>query len=222
MSIVVAKNLVKEYHLGETVTKAVNGIDLLVEEGEFLAITGKSGSGKSTLLYQLSLLDTPTSGEVFIAGESSKNLINGERTAMRLSMFGYVFQEYALVPELTALENVSVPLLMQGCRGNGCIDRAKDVLTQVGLGERLGNRPSQLSGGEQQRVSIARALVNKPRILFADEPTANLDSVTSHTIMDILTKLHDEGLTIIMITHEREYAQLAKRQIELEDGKIIS
>lgn len=212
------KDIVKEYTVGKVVTRAVDGVSFDVHKGEFIAITGKSGSGKSTLMYQISLLDTPTSGNVYFKGEEASTWISKKRVATRLSEFGFVFQDYALVPELTALENVALPHFMHtGCFGE-CSQQAVDMLKRVGLGERLHNRPSQLSGGEQQRVSIARALVNNPAILFADEPTANLDSETSKVIMDIFQELHERGLTIVMVTHELEYAEMAERIISMKDG----
>ena len=221
MSIIKTTGLVREYVIGQNITRAINGVDLEVKKGEFIAITGKSGSGKSTLLYQLSLLDQPTSGVVYVQGEDTTSFTNKERTERRLNLFGYVFQDYALVPELNAIENVLIPLMMQGYTRASCFAGAKEMLEKVGLGDKLNNLPSQLSGGEQQRVSIARALVNNPQVLFADEPTANLDSHTSGMIMDTLTDLNATGLTIVMVTHEKEYAGKAQRIIELRDGVIV-
>jgi ABC-type lipoprotein export system ATPase subunit len=216
------RNLKKHYKIGSVVTRAVDGISLTIGTGEFVAIEGKSGSGKSTLLHLLSLLDKPTEGNVLISGKDTVGFDRPTRVGMRLTTFGYVFQDYALIPELSALENVLLPHFMRtGCYGD-CRVRGTELLEQVGLGERLNNRPSQLSGGEQQRVAIARALVNKPSILFADEPTANLDSDTSETIMDIIGGLHEQGLTVIMVTHEPDYAARAKRIITLADGKVVS
>jgi putative ABC transport system ATP-binding protein len=222
MYVIEAKNLIKEYRIGEVVTQALAGVSLAVSAGEFVSIEGRSGAGKSTLLYQLGLLDEPTSGEVLVKGNDTALLSEKERTQIRLSTFGYVFQDYALIPELTAEENVAIPLISQGCSFGKCYVRARDVLERVGLGSRLTNRPSQLSGGEQQRVSIARALVNSPHVLFADEPTANLDSETSEVVMDLFRELHEAGQTLVMVTHEPEYAQRAQRIISMSDGKIIS
>ncbi|MBP9759944.1 MAG: ABC transporter ATP-binding protein [Candidatus Pacebacteria bacterium] len=211
----------KHFTIGDVVTRAVDGVSIQVHEGEFVAIDGKSGSGKSTLLHLLSLLDRPTGGEVRIAGKDTSTFPREQRVAMRLTTFGYVFQDYALIPELTALENVLLPHFMQtGCYNN-CTTRGEELLARVGLAERLHNLPSQLSGGEQQRVAIARALVNTPRILFADEPTANLDSDTSETIMGIIEELHKQGLTVLLVTHEPEYAARALRTITLTDGKVV-
>jgi len=183
---------------------------------------GRSGAGKSTLLYQMSLLDEPTSGEVIIDEEDTSTLSIEEKTLFRLAELGYVFQDYALLPEMTALENVALPLLMQGISEEKAYAKAKEHLVKVGVGERLNNLPSKLSGGEQQRVSIARAIAHDPKILFADEPTANLDNESSRIIMEIFKELHKEGQTIIMVTHEAEYSKIAERIVHLDDGKIVS
>jgi putative ABC transport system ATP-binding protein len=220
MELLRAEKLVKEYRIGENITRAIDGISLIINSGEFVAIEGKSGSGKSTLLYQLSLLDHPTFGEVFLKRKTTKDYTSDERGMARLNVFGYVFQDYALVPELTAIENVLLPLFMQGCTLKNCRRVAEEKLIQVGLENRLNNRPSQLSGGEQQRVSIARALVNGPEVLFADEPTANLDTETSKKVLDILIDLNKKGLTVVMVTHEKDYATVAGRRVKLRDGKI--
>jgi len=211
----------KHFTIGDVMTRAVDGISIRINEGEFVAIDGKSGSGKSTLLHILSLLDRPTSGEVRVSGKDTSIFTRGERVSMRLTTFGYVFQDYALIPELTALENVLLPRFMQtGCYGS-CSKRGEELLDRVGLTSRLHNLPSQLSGGEQQRVAIARALVNKPQVLFADEPTANLDSDTSETIMGIIKELHGQGITVLMVTHEPDYAARAERIITLTDGRVV-
>lgn len=216
------KNLTKSFKDGESEIKVLKGIDFKAETGEFVAIMGRSGAGKSTLLYQMSLLDEPTSGEIFIDGKDMSTLSIEEKTGFRLSQLGYVFQDYALLPEMTALENVALPLLMQGVPEKKAYDRASEHLKKVGLGERLHNLPSKLSGGEQQRVSIARAIAHDPKILFADEPTANLDNESSKLVIDIFKELHKEGQTIIMVTHEQEYSHAAERIIRIDDGKIIS
>lgn len=219
--LIETKHLAKRYVIGEVVTHALADVSIAVAPGEFVAIDGKSGSGKSTLLHLLSLLDRPTDGAVFVHGTNTSTFSRNKRMEMRLSSFGYVFQDYALIPELTALENVVLPhYMLTGCFDD-CTTRGTELLEQVGLGARLHNRPNQLSGGEQQRVAIARALVNKPNILFADEPTANLDSETSETIISIIRTLHEEGLTVLMVTHEPEYARRAERIITLSDGKVV-
>lgn len=217
-----AKDIHKTFVRGDVENHVLKGITLHVDEGEFISIIGKSGAGKSTFMYQLSLLDHPTSGKVVVDGVDIETLSSRERTAFRLNKLGYIFQTYALLPELTATENVMVPLLMRGTRKADAADRAAETLEQVGLGHRLTNLPSQLSGGEQQRVSIARAIANKPKILFADEPTANLDSETSQTVIDVMKALHKDGQTIVMVTHEIEYAEQSQRIITLSDGKILS
>jgi putative ABC transport system ATP-binding protein len=217
-----AKKLTKTFFAGDAEIRALNSVSVAVQDGEFVAITGRSGSGKSTLLYQMSALDVPTSGAVVMDGVNITSLSERERTDFRLNVLGYVFQDYALLPELTAIENVMVPLLMQGMTMAAARRKSITALEQVDLMDRVENRPSQLSGGQQQRVSIARAIAHDPRILFADEPTANLDSETSRRVLDIFLSLHKRGQTILMVTHEPEYAALAERQIELSDGDIVS
>jgi putative ABC transport system ATP-binding protein len=219
--MIIVKNLVKKFINGETSLVAINNLSFEVETGEFLSIIGRSGSGKSTLLYQLGLLDHPTSGEIFIDDIKVTNLYSDKRTEYRLNNLGYVFQDYALLPTLTALENVSVPLLMRGFSISEAYKKGKRALDKVGLSKKYNNLPSMLSGGEQQRVSIARAIVNEPKILFADEPTANLDSETSKLVLDSFTELNQNGQTIIMVTHEKEYAAIGDRTLELKDGNIV-
>jgi len=215
------KNLTKKFINGETVLIANNDLSFDVHSGEFLSIIGKSGSGKSTLLYQLGLLDHPTSGEIIMEGENVTNLYGEERTKYRLNNLGYVFQDYALIPTLNARENVAVPLLMRGFSIPQAYKKAESALDKVGLSKKYLNLPNMLSGGEQQRVSIARAIVNEPKILFADEPTANLDSETSKIVLDSFMELNKMGQTIIMVTHEKEYAVIGNRTLELKDGNII-
>jgi putative ABC transport system ATP-binding protein len=200
--VIEVKNITKTYVTGSIETKVLKGIDLDVKPGEWLAIMGKSGAGKSTLMYQMSLLDVPTSGEILVEGRDILEMNEVEKTDFRLTELGYVFQDYALVPELSAVENVMVPLIMQGLAVTEAKDLAAKSLDRIGLGHRLGNRPSQLSGGEQQRVSVARATAQNPRILFADEPTANLDNVSSEGVIDVMRELHAEGQTIVMVTHK--------------------
>lgn len=220
MAIITVQNLIKTYTNGEVETHVLKGVDLEIQQGEFVAIMGKSGAGKSTLMYQMSLLDYPTQGAVIIDGTNVLDLSEIERTDFRLKKLGYVFQDYALVPELTALENVIVPLLMEGVSEQDAQERGKKALQDLGLLDKENNRPNQLSGGEQQRVSIARAIVQNPKILFADEPTANLDSVSSRAVLDALVSLHKEGQTIVMVTHEDEYTTECDKIIYLVDGKI--
>lgn len=206
---------------GEIETKVLKGIDFHAEEKDFIAIMGRSGAGKSTFLYQMSMLDDPTTGSIVIDGKDVIGLASEKRSQFRLKNLGYVFQDYALLPDLTAIENVALPLLMKGEGKSLAYRHAKEVLEKVGLGHRLTNIPANLSGGEQQRVSIARAIVHKPKILFADEPTANLDNYSSKQVMEIFQELNKGGQTIIMVTHEEEYAKMAKRIVHLDDGKIV-
>ena len=216
------RGLIKTYGKGDLETRVLKGITLSIGSGEWVAIMGRSGAGKSTLMYQISLLDEPTEGEIYINGKEVHRMTEKEKMLFRLVQFGFVFQDYALMPELTALENVLIPLLMENLSVEAATKKAEDALRRVGLGHRLGNLPSQLSGGEQQRVSIARAIAERPQILFADEPTANLDHESSGTVMQIFKELHDEGQTIVMVTHEEEYGKMADRVIRLDDGRIIS
>ena len=215
------KNLKKIYP-GKVPTLALKGFSFQVPSGEFMALTGRSGSGKSTLLHQLGLLDTPTEGSIMIDGIDVLAFSDAQKTRFRLSSLGYVFQEYALIAEFTALENVLLPAMALGDANDGKRNRAKELLSLVELENRFEYYPNELSGGQQQRVAIARALINHPKILFADEPTANLDTQSAQTVLDIFLKLNkEEKLTIIMVTHEPEYAKLAQRNIELLDGEII-
>lgn len=218
--MITTKGLERTFTSGAGVTRVLKGIDFTAEDGEFVAIMGRSGAGKSTFLYQLSLLDYPTAGELRINGKDTHTMSEAERVSFRLHNFGYVFQDYALLPELTAIENVALPLLMQGKPHKKAYAEAEAALTKMNLGHRLGNLPSQLSGGEQQRVSIARSVAHQPHVLFADEPTANLDNESSRTVMDIFLELNRAGQTIIMVTHEEEYARLAERLVVLDDGRI--
>ncbi len=217
-----AKNLVKTYGAGELAITVLKNIDLEIQSGEFVAIVGPSGAGKSTLLYQLSLLDEPTSGEIHIDRVRTSRLSQAEKTLLRLERLGYVFQDYALLPELTSEENVALPILMQGVSYSAAARKAHLALERVGLSEKRHSLPSQLSGGQQQRVSIARAIAHNPQILFADEPTANLDSANGDVVMQAFLDLHREGQTIVMVTHENEYARHAKRVVTLKDGIIVS
>lgn len=215
------KNLLKTYKTKDIETPVLRGIDLEVKAGEFIGIMGKSGAGKSTFMYQIGLLDHPTSGEIVLNGVNTENMTTEERTQMRLSELGYVFQDYALIPELSSTENVMIPLLMQGYSHEEAKKISQNMLTKVGLSHRTDNKPSQLSGGEQQRVSIARAMAHNPKILFADEPTANLDTASGHSIIELFKEIHSKGQTIVMVTHEEEYAKYCDRIVYLEDGKIV-
>jgi len=214
------KNLKRTYQ-GKVLVEALKGVSFEVKKGEFMAIMGRSGSGTSTLLHQLGLLDSPTAGEIITDGVDVLKLSDRQKTSFRLKELGYVFQEYALLPEFTALEAVSLPLMMQGVRRREYIRKAADVLERVGLKERLRHLPRELSGGEQQRVAVARAIVSNPKILYADEPCANLDSESSETVLELLRNLNRElGQTIVMVTHEPEDKKYVERVIWLKDGLI--
>ena len=215
------RNLTRIYKMGDVRVPALNNVTFNIKHGEFAAIMGKSGSGKSTLLHQLGLLDIPTSGQININGKDILKLSESDKARFRLERFGYVFQEYALLPELTALENVFLPAMARGSKKEDYLKKGTESLEQVGLGTRLHHRPKEMSGGEQQRVAIARALINDPDILFADEPTANLDSSSSRQILELFHKLNKEmGLTILMVTHEPEDKKYVSRVIWLKDGEI--
>ncbi len=223
MNIITANNITRTFGTGSLTQTVLRDVTMTVLEGEFLAIMGKSGAGKSTLMYQLSVLDKPTSGEIIIDGVDISKLTEDEATTFRLQTLGYVFQDYALVPDLSAEENVMLPLLMRGESWELAKENAKHAIDDVGLPGKYKNLPAELSGGEQQRVAIARALAGKPKILFADEPTANLDSVSGEAIIELITALNKNlRQTVVMVTHEREYADSAHRIIHMADGKIIN
>lgn len=213
-------NLQKVYGKGSTATHALKGVTLQVQSGEFVAIMGRSGSGKSTLLHLLGLLDTPTGGEICIDNKNVLRLTAEERAKFRLSQLGYVFQEFSLISEMTILENVYIPAVCLG-KQNHFRQRAQAILETMGLEDRLTHYPNEVSGGEQQRAAIARALINQPKILFADEPTASLDAVSAKTILELFKKLNrDLGQTIVMVTHEPEDKNYVDRVIWLIDGQI--
>lgn len=215
------ENLTKKFKNGDNEIVAVNNLSFSVPNSQFLTISGRSGSGKSTLLYQLGLLDNPTDGKIYIDDIEFVKQNEDIRTSARLNDLGYIFQDYAIIPYLTALENVVLPLLMQGYSQKQAEDLSKKALTRLGMIDRMDNLPSQLSGGQQQRVAIARAIAHNPKIIFADEPTANLDSETAKNVIDAFLDLNKEGQTIIMVTHEPEYAELSHRTIFMEDGSIV-
>jgi putative ABC transport system ATP-binding protein len=210
----------KYYELGETRVHALRGISIEIGRGEFVAIMGASGSGKSTFMHLLGCLDRPSSGAYYLEGTEVSGLDKRQLAAIRNRKIGFVFQGFNLLSRTTALENVELPTLYAHISREEGLKRANDALDLVGLGDRKLHYPSQLSGGQQQRVAIARALVNQPAILLADEPTGNLDSRTSVEIMDVFQKLNDQGLTIVLVTHEPDIARFARRSIEFRDGKI--
>lgn len=220
--IVEAIDLWKIYRMGKGVeVAALRGLDLTIGKGEFVAVTGPSGSGKSTLLHIVGCMDKPTKGDVLFEGKSVAKMNDGELTHARCKEIGFIFQTFNLLPTLSALGNVEVPMRLAGVNKNTRKERAKELLIKVGLGKRLKHLPREMSGGERQRVAIARALANNPKLLLADEPTGNIDSATGQKIASLLCQLNEEGQTIIMVTHNLEIAKHAKRIVLIRDGRII-
>jgi len=221
-NIIKIVGLSKTYTVGEVEVHALKSVDLSIDEGEFVAIMGSSGSGKSTIMNLIGCLDKPTLGEYFLDGVNTSSLSKNDYAKIRNQKIGFVFQGFNLLARTTALENVELPLMYD--RYERIKDPAKkaiEVLDKVGLGDRIHHEPNQLSGGQQQRVAIARALVNEPSLILADEPTGNLDSKMSVEVFSLFQKLNDEGITIVLVTHERDFAKFAKRIVELKDGKVI-
>jgi len=210
------------YDTGRLQVTALDGIDLTIEPGEFVAVIGPSGSGKSTLMHILGCLDRPTSGFYALAGDPVQDLDDDELARVRSRMIGFVFQSYNLLPRTTALENVATPLLYQGLSRGERLRRAREALERLGLGDRMDHEPTELSGGQQQRVAIARALVTEPALILADEPTGNLDSHSGEEVLKIFQELHDQGRTIVFITHDAEIAAAAGRQIHIRDGRLVA
>ncbi|WOF17346.1 ABC transporter ATP-binding protein [Methanoplanus sp. FWC-SCC4] len=220
--MITLKDVFKIYGIGAATVHALNGVSLEIEKGEFVGITGSSGSGKSTLLHMVGLLDEPTKGDVFIGTTDVLELSDEEKSRFRLKRFGYVFQDYALVPELSAAENVLLLAMARGLDDEEAKIKSVEILEKVGLSGRIEHLPGEMSGGEQQRVAIARALVNNPEILFADEPCANLDSVNSKNVLDLFREINRElKQTIVMVSHEDWHIPYFDRIIRLHDGKII-
>ena len=221
--VIRVEDLYKTYQMGDVEVRALRGINLKIDHGEFVAVMGSSGSGKSTLMNILGCLDRPTSGKYFLDGEEVGSLTPNAWAHIRNKRIGFVFQGFNLLSRTTALENVELPMMYNGFASKERRQRAVEVLTLVGLGERFDHTPNQLSGGQQQRVAIARSLVNKPSLILADEPTGNLDTATSNEIMALFQKLNGEqGITIVLVTHETDIAEHAKRQIVFRDGMVIS
>lgn len=216
------ENITKVYSMGAVDVVALNGVTLEIQRGEFISIMGPSGSGKSTLLHILGALDTPTSGRYYLEDVDIADLDDAEMSRIRNKHFGFVFQSYNLFDELTALENVMMPMVYARVPKPERIERAKELLDSVGMGHRINHYPSQLSGGEQQRVAIARALANRPTLILADEPTGNLSSIQGGEILDILCSLNDQGTTIVMVTHDLKVGSYARRVITLHDGQVSS
>ena len=216
------KNIKKYYQMGETIVKALDNVSLSIKKNDFVAVMGPSGSGKSTLMNIIGCLDTPSSGTYILNGKEVNSLDDDEMAKIRNSNLGFIFQNFNLLPRLNAIKNVALPLLYSSNNKNIYLKKAVESLEMVGLKDRIYHKPSELSGGQSQRVAIARALINDPSIILADEPTGNLDSVTSNDIMKLLQKLHKKGHTIIMVTHEKDIAKYADYAIQMIDGKIIN
>ncbi len=222
MALIKAKNVVKKYKVGSEVITALDDVTLSIEQGEFIAILGTSGCGKSTLLNMLSGLERPTKGDVIVNGVRINKVNEKNMSKFRSKEMGFIFQQYNLIGSLTALENVMLPLTIQGVSKKERVARSKAILERLGLGKRLQNKPSQMSGGQQQRVSIARSLVGEPKIVFADEPTGNLDSHTTIEILEFLQQIvREQGKTLIMVSHDIEVAMYADRIVHMLDGKIM-
>jgi len=221
--LIETKDLKREYKLGEITVQVLKGTNIQIRKGEFIAISGASGSGKSTLLNQIALLDTPTSGKIYIGGIETSKMSEKEKTNFRLKKIGFVFQFFNLIPELNVLENVMLPIQLAGVDDKTATEKAKRLLSLVDLEDRMENMPSQISGGQMQRVSIARGLANDPEILFADEPTGNLDSKTSKQVINLFKKINNEKRqTVVIVTHDRGIVKEVKRIVKLVDGKIIA
>jgi putative ABC transport system ATP-binding protein len=221
-AVIRTQGLTKDYILGSETVHALRGVDLVVERNEYVAIMGPSGSGKSTFMNLIGCLDTPTAGEYWLSGTAVSGLSDNELARVRNQLIGFVFQTFNLLPRASALHNVELPLIYGGVSSKERRRRATSMLDRVGLGDRMEHRPTELSGGQRQRVAIARALVNEPKLLLADEPTGNLDSQTSGDIMDVFEQLHRDGQTILLVTHEHDIAEHARRVVTLRDGVIES
>jgi putative ABC transport system ATP-binding protein len=219
-NVIEIRNIIRDFPLGQETVHVLKGIDLDIERGDYIAIMGPSGSGKSTLMNLLGCLDTPTSGSYILNGKDVSKMSDDDLAEIRNHEIGFVFQTFNLLPRTTALENVALPMIYAGISKKDRTKRAEEVLTDVGLADRMDHKPNQLSGGQRQRVAVGRALVNKPSIILADEPTGNLDSKTSREIMDLLDDIHKNGNTVIVVTHEEDIAARAHRVIRLIDGMV--
>ena len=219
-AVIVVRNMKREYQMGAEIVRALQGVDLTIRRNEYLAIMGPSGSGKSTLMNLIGCLDSPTEGEYWLNGHRVSELGDDELARIRNKEIGFVFQTFNLLPRASALQNVELPMIYGGVGSKDRRRAASEALQRVGLGDRMTHRPNELSGGQRQRVAIARALVNHPSIILADEPTGNLDSKTSEEILALFDRLHQEGQTIILVTHEHDIAAHAHRQVHLRDGKV--
>jgi putative ABC transport system ATP-binding protein len=221
MALIDARQLTKVYTMGDQTVHALHGVSLQIEAGDFVAIMGASGSGKSTLMNIMGCLDLPTAGEYFLAGEAVQGMHSDQLASIRNRRIGFVFQQFNLLPRTSALENVELPMVYSGVKAAERRAKASAALHTVGLGQRMGHTPAELSGGQQQRVAIARALVNNPQLILADEPTGALDSQTSEDIMRLLSELNAQGMTVVLVTHESDIADWARRRIVFKDGHII-
>lgn len=219
-NMIEARNLKKQFVSGDETIVIFEDLNLEVREGEFVVLTGRSGSGKSTLLYLLGLLDMPDAGDVVIDGLIGSSLDSSARTDLRLEHFGYVFQDYGLMAEMSAIDNVMLPLIMRGESKARATEIARTALERVGLGQHLYRKPAKLSGGQQQRVSIARAIAHNPSYILADEPTANLDSINAMQILDVFNEIHRSGTTVVLVTHEKESLARADRVLSIEHGRL--
>ncbi len=217
-----ARDLRKTYHVGDQMVRALDGLDLDIRANEYVALMGPSGSGKSTLMNMLGCLDSPTSGKYILNGQDVSRLDDDALAEIRNREIGFVFQTFNLLPRYTALENVALPMIYGGFSKSERDARAREVLTQVGLGDRMDHKPNELSGGQRQRVAVARALVMKPSIILADEPTGNLDTATSLEVMQLFSDIQKAGNTVILVTHEEDIAKCAHRTVRLRDGKVES
>jgi len=221
-TLIQTRALTREYPMGTSVVRALDAVDLRVDEGEFVALVGTSGSGKTTLLSLLGCLDQPTSGSYELAGRETATLSPDDLARVRNASIGFVFQSFNLIDGLTAAENVSLPLRYRGLPRAERLERAEAILGEVGLGDRVSHRPMELSGGQRQRVAVARALVGQPDLILADEPTGNLDRASGEAILELLRELHRSGRTLVMVTHDEEIAAVADRRVQLAEGRIVS
>lgn len=221
MHLIDVRNVYKIYNPGENQVNALDGVSITIDEGEFVAIIGQSGSGKSTLMNMLGLLDTPTEGEYYINGKLVDDLTDDQMSVIRNEQIGFIFQGFNLIPSLSALENVELPLVYRGMHSAERREKSKAALEKVGLGDRLHHLPSEMSGGQQQRVAVARAIAAAPPVILADEPTGNLDTNSTKEVMNILHTLKDEGRTVVIITHDNEIAEEAERVIRIRDGRVV-
>ena len=219
-TIIGLQNVEKDYTIGESVVRALAGVDMEINKGEFVAIVGPSGSGKSTMMNMVGALDVPTSGKIFLGGKDIAEMHESDLAQVRGKKIGFVFQSFNLIPTLTALENVALPMLFQNVDEETRLEKAAQLLAKVGLQDRASHYPNELSGGQRQRVAIARSLANDPEVILADEPTGNLDTKTGHEILELFMKLNKEGTTVILVTHDQDVAARAQKILKMKDGRI--